>query len=135
MTRKLPSDLELQVLSVLWETGRATVRQVLAAMPDGKKRAYTTMLSVLQVMEKKGLVTHDRRGLAHVYRPLVKRGQVLRALLRELTHNVFGGSPARVCQFLLTEMTVNEDEMAEIRRLVGELDAPGKTNSAAGSKS
>ena len=51
-----PSDLEMQVLSVLWERGPSTAREVLEAMPDGKKRAYTSVLSVMQVMEKKGLL-------------------------------------------------------------------------------
>ena len=81
MKRARPSDLELQVLSVLWEIGPATVRQLRRAMPDGKKRAYTTVLSVLQVMEKKRLVTHDRQGMTHVYRPTVRRRQVLGPLL------------------------------------------------------
>lgn len=118
-----PSDLELQVLSVLWEIGPATVRQLRQAMPDGKKRAYTTVLSVLQVMEKKRLVTHDRQGMTHVYRPTVARRQVLGPLLRELTNNVFGGSPARVLQLLLDRAQLDDEELAEIRRLTRGLDA------------
>jgi len=117
-----PSDLELQVLSVLWESGPRTVRELLDALPDGKKRAYTTVLSVVQVMEKKGLVTHERRGLAHIYRPSVKQGQVLQSLLRELTRNVFGGSPANVLQFLLKGSDVSDEELAEIRRLVSDVE-------------
>ena len=123
MKKAKPSDLELQVLAVLWETGPATVRRLLTAMPDGKKRAYTTVLSVLQVMEKKGLVTHDREGVAHVYRPLVKKRQLLKPLLRELTHNVFGGSPSSVVQFLLKGTDLSREELSEIRKLVGELEA------------
>ena len=129
MKKLKPSDLELQVLSVLWETGPAMVRRLLDAMPDRKKRAYTTMLSVLQVMEKKGLVTHDRQGVAHVYRPLVKKRQVLRPLLRELTHNVFGGSPSSVLQFLLKGADLSSEELADIRGLVGKLEASSKGTS------
>ena len=51
-----PSDLELQILSFLWEKGPSTAREVLEAIPDGKKRAYTSILSVMQVMEKKGFL-------------------------------------------------------------------------------
>ena len=118
-----PSDLELQVLSVLWEIGPATVRQLRQAMPDGKKRAYTTVLSVLQVMEKKRLVTHDRQGMTHVYRPTGRQRQVLGPLLRELTNSVFGGSPARVLQLLLARAQLDDEELAEIRRLIRGLDA------------
>ena len=48
-----PSELELQVLNVLWEKTKGTVREVMEALPDGKQRAYTTVLSVMQLMEKK----------------------------------------------------------------------------------
>ncbi len=125
MRRVRPSDLQLQVLSVLWQKGPATVRELLEAMPDGRKRAYTTLLSVLQVMEKKRLVTHVRRGQAHVYRAAASREHVLRPLLRELTDNVFGGSPARTLQFLLNDSDVGDEELAEIRGLLRRLDPSG----------
>ena len=66
--RVKPTDVELQVLSVLWQRGPSTARQVLEAMPDGKARAYTTVLTVMQVMEK-GLLTHTREGMAQSYKP------------------------------------------------------------------
>jgi BlaI family penicillinase repressor len=134
MKRQKPSDLELQVLSVLWERGSATVRDLLEAVPDGKKRAYTTMLSVVQVMEKKRLVTHDRDGLTHVYRPTVKKKDVLPPLLRSLTHNIFGGSPARVLQSLLDSTEVSEEELAEIRRLVRETGRQSEADKGEGAR-
>ncbi len=57
MTKPKPSDVELQILGVLWEAGPLAVRDVLERMPDGKSRAYTSILSCLQVMEKKGLLS------------------------------------------------------------------------------
>jgi len=135
MATAKPSELELQVLSVLWEIGPATVRQLRAAMPDGKQRAYTTVLSVVQVMEKKGLLVHDRQGLAHVYRPAVKRETVLRPILRDLTRNVFGGSAARVMQFLLAGSQVSREELADIRKLLANMDGPAGGGSAKGGRS
>lgn len=113
-----PSDLELQVLSVLWERGPSSVRAVLEAMPDGKERAYTTVLSVMQVMEKKGLLGHTVQGQANIYHPLVKRQQVLRPLMKELLRNVFGGSPALALQSLLDSGRVSDEELAEIRQVI-----------------
>jgi predicted transcriptional regulator len=118
MSSPKPSDLELQVLSVLWQSGPSTAREVRQAMPDGKRRAYTTVLSVLQVMEKKGLVTHTTKGLAHVYRPAVTKRRVLRPLLRSLVTNVFGGSPASAMAHLLSETDVSDSELRQIRRLL-----------------
>lgn len=117
-----PSELELQVLTVLWDQGPLAVRGVQEALPDGKDRAYTTVLSVLQVMEKKGLVGHAQQGQAHVYHPLVKRGQVLRPMMRELLRNVFGGSPARALQSLLDGSKLDADELAQIRQVIQEAE-------------
>jgi BlaI family penicillinase repressor len=120
MRRAKPSGLEMQVLSVLWERGPATAREVLAAMPDGKKRAYTSILSVMQVMEKKGLLTHTSRGVAHVYRPAVNKHHVLQPFLRRVLNEVFGGRPAAMMQALLDETSVSEDDLAEMHRLLAQ---------------
>ena len=120
------SDLELQVLSLLWDSGPATARKVLTAMPDGKERSYTTVLSVMQVMEKKGLLTHTTRGRTHVYRPAVTRKQVMRPMLRGMVTKVFGGSTAAAVQQLLDANAVSEDELHEIRHLLGDQGDGGK---------
>jgi BlaI family penicillinase repressor len=117
-----PSELELQVLAVLWERGPSAVREVMEAMPDGKDRAYTTILSVMQMLEKKGLVGHTQQGQANIYSPVRPRGQVLRPLMTDLMRNVFGGSPARVLQCLLDSAPPDEDELAKIRDVIREAE-------------
>lgn len=115
-----PSDLELQVLTVLWNQGPLSVSAVRNALPDGKDRAYTTVLSVLQVMQKKGLVGHTRQGNAHIFHPLVQRKQVLRPFMKQLLRNLFRGSPAEAVQSLLDSSRVSDEELAEIRQLIEE---------------
>jgi predicted transcriptional regulator len=117
-----PSELELQVLAVLWDRGPSPVRAVQEALPDGKDRAYTTVLSVMQVMEKKGLVGHTQQGQANVYHPLVRRGQVLRPLMKDLLRNVFGGSPAQALQCLLDDAALGEDELSQIRQVIADAE-------------
>jgi predicted transcriptional regulator len=115
-----PSDLELQVLSVLWDRGPSTVRQVLDAMPDGKERAYTTVLTVLQSLEKKRLVRHKQRGRQYVYRAAADRSGVLAPRLRRLIRHVFGGDPAAVLQHILDGTEVSADDLAAMRELLAE---------------
>ncbi|WP_422928098.1 BlaI/MecI/CopY family transcriptional regulator [Singulisphaera sp. PoT] len=122
MPQARPSELELQVLSVLWDRGPSSVRAVMEAMPDGKDRAYTTLLSVMQVLEKKKLVGHTQQGQANVYHPLKKREQVLRPMMKDLLRNVFGGSPARALQFLLDGNSVDEAELSKIRSVIKEVE-------------
>lgn len=113
-----PSDLEMQILGVLWRGGPATARDVLNTLPDRKKRAYTTVLSTMQVMEKKGLLARSREGLTDRWRPAVTKSRVLGPFLRNLVANVFGGEPTQVMQHLLEETNVNDIELDQIRQLL-----------------
>src|SRR4051812_20869942 len=113
-----PSDLELQVMGVLWKRGPSTARQVMDAMPDGKQRAYTTVLTVMQVLEKKRLVRHTRQGMANVYSPAVSRKDVMRPILRGWITKIFGGSPSAAVQQLLNETDVDAGELAKIEEIL-----------------
>lgn len=115
-----PSALELQVLGVLWEKGRATAREVLEGMPDHKPRAYTTILTVLQGMEKKGLVQRKTGGVTHVWRASVSREQGATPVLRELIQNAFGGKTAVMLQQLLGSEGISEAEIVELRNILDE---------------
>jgi BlaI family transcriptional regulator, penicillinase repressor len=117
MSRR-PSDLELQILSVLWKLGPQTVRGIRTALPDGKNRAYTTVLTLVQIMEKKGLLRHTVEGPAHVYHPLATQRQVLGPLMRDMLRNVFGGSPAEAVQCLLDGTHLDDDELTQIRQTI-----------------
>ena len=118
-----PSEFELQVLGTLWEHGPGTVRQVMERLSDGKERAYTSVLSVMQVMQKKGLleVADERDGLAHIFKPLVSREQVAVPLMRGLVAKIFGGSTKTAMQHLLDD-SVGRDEINEMRKLLDEID-------------
>ncbi len=125
MKKTQPTNLELQVLSVLWKNGPMTARQVLETMPDGKQRAYTSILSTMQQMEKKGYLSHSHNGNKYVYSPEVKKRQVLRPLMQELVSNIFGGRPSQAMQYLIEETDVSEEEMGEIRKLIREHGGDG----------
>jgi predicted transcriptional regulator len=118
MKKSQPSSLEMQVLSVLWAQGPLGARQVLEALPDKKERAYTTVLSVMQVMEKKGLLRHETEGNRHIYAPRVKKSEVLGSFLKGLVSNIFGGSAASAMQHLLQTSPVSEEEIREMRALL-----------------
>ncbi|MBI9016478.1 MAG: BlaI/MecI/CopY family transcriptional regulator [Phycisphaerae bacterium] len=112
-----PSDLQRQILSVLWEKGPSTVREVLKIMPDGKERAYTTILSVMQVMEKKGFLSRSKRGTAHVYKPTDTQEQIVTPYLKGVVANIFGGKPAVLVEALL-KLDISKEEIKEISELL-----------------
>lgn len=127
-----PSELEMQVLGVLWEGGPATVRQISERLPDGKPRAYTTVLTVMQGMQRKGLVSPTRDGQTHVFHPTVERGQIARPVLKTLMQNLFGGDPSRAVQALLDSTDVSDTELKQIRRVIN--DAARRSRDGGGSK-
>jgi BlaI family transcriptional regulator, penicillinase repressor len=98
MTDISPTDRELEALKVLWDRQSATVREIADAMNAGAAKsgepelAYTTVLSLLQVMEQKGLVSHRRDRKAYVYLPRVQRQSTFRTLAGEFLEKVFDGA-------------------------------------------
>ncbi len=122
--------MELQILSLLWGRGPMAIREIREALPDGKDRAYTTVLTLVRIMEKKGFVGHTLEGQAYLYHPLVKRGQVLRPIMRDLMRNVFGGSPAKAVQCLLDSTRLDEEELSQIRQVIQDASdkSKGKTS-------
>lgn len=109
-----PSPLELQVLSVLWARGESTVRDVLDHFPDGRSRAYTTALSVLQTMERKGLVSRKTTQKAHIYRARRSEKQITGPMIRDLVQNVFNGDPVALIAAVLESAPVPKDELANL---------------------
>jgi predicted transcriptional regulator len=99
-------------------------------MPDAKPRAYTTILTVLQVMEKKGLVTHESEGNRHVYIPCVKKSSVIGPMLKSMLHNVFGGSASNVMQHLLETSPVSDKDLNQMRSLIEGYEKNRKDNPA-----
>ena len=124
MPRNLPpADFEQQILGVLWNHGPCTVRQVIEQLSD-KKRAYTSVLSVMQVMQKKGLLKTKRKreGLANVYEAKVTREQVAKPLLQGLVNRVFSGDASLAVQQLLAATEINAEDLDAIRAYLNELD-------------
>lgn len=118
MKNQQPSDLEMQVLSMLWKHGPSTVRNVLTNLPDGKQRAYTTVLTIMQGMEKKKLVSRVLDGTAHVYRPEINRQDVGKPVIKRLLQNLFASDPAKIVQAMVDADEVSETDLKEIRRVL-----------------
>ena len=86
------------------------MRDVLEKLPDGRERAYTTALSVLQAMERKGFVSRQTSSKAHVYKANKTEKQILGPLVKDLVQNVFGGSSAKLIEVLLATGRLTESE-------------------------
>ena len=112
------TDRELDVMSVLWEYGSATVAEVRDGLAD--QLAYTTVLTVLRTLEEKGHVDHVEEGKAHRYRPLVARDRAGKSALRRLVRKVFAGSPELLLTHLVSDRNLTAAELKRMRKLLDE---------------
>jgi BlaI family penicillinase repressor len=119
-----PSEFTLQIQGVLWGHGASTVREVMEHLSDGKPRAYTSVLSVMQVMQKKKLLKSKRQkdGRAYVFTPTSTREQIVAPLLGGLVSRVFGGSAAMAVQQLLAQKTVESEDLDSIRKFIDQIE-------------
>lgn len=116
-----PTDGELAILSVLWERGPCTVRQVQEALGRDKPTGYTTALKLLQVMTEKGLVLRDESRRTHVYRAHSSEDQTQSQLVGDLIRRAFGGSARKLVMQALASERASVEELAEIRSLLDRL--------------
>lgn len=117
---------EHAILDVLWDNGEASVRDVADALSKHKPMAYTTALTMLGVLHKKGFVTHRQEGRAFIYRAAITREQARKRALGELLAQFFDGSPNVLAQHLVAEHEIDHAELAALRRKVDAARTKGK---------
>jgi predicted transcriptional regulator len=122
-----PTEAELEILKVVWDRGTCTVRDVLSLLNERRPRAYTSVMSLLNIMVEKGLVTRQSRGKAFVYQAKSPRDSVLRRMVSHLLGGAFEGSPGLLVAHLLDESQPSAEEMTEIRRVIEKFQKQGKT--------
>src|SRR3954449_12658568 len=124
MTDAAPTDRELEALKVLWERGEASVRDVAdtmnASAAGGDELAYTTVLSLLQVMEQKGLVGHRREGKAYVYVPRAERQSTVRRMARTFLEKVFDGAVDEYLVHALESKRLSPGEIDQLEAMLAE---------------
>jgi BlaI family transcriptional regulator, penicillinase repressor len=121
-TQLKPTKAELEILNILWESGQATVKEVHDIINRRKPSAYTTVLKTMQIMRDKGLVKHNDRDKAHIYRAAQKQDMVRKKLARDLADRAFGGSRLSLIECLLEAKAASAEEVKELRRLVRETE-------------
>jgi len=117
-----PTDAELAILSVLWDRGPSTVREVHDALRASQDSGYTTVLKLLQIMIEKGLVVRDESQRAHVYTSRLSEQRTQRQLLGDLMDRAFRGSSAKLVLQALSDRRATDLELRDIRALLDQLE-------------
>lgn len=121
-----PTSTELDILSVLWERGPSTVREVYDVLGRSKAIGYTTVLKLLQIMTMKGTVTRNEDARAHVYEARQPAASTKKQLVGDLLQRAFAGSASQLMLHALAGRKASREEIDEIRRMLDEYEGREK---------
>ena len=113
---------ELAIMKVIWRLGKATVRDVYEALREKRDIAYTTVMTMMKILEDKGYLKKTRLDRAYEYRPTKPRHQVIGALVRDFLDRVFDGAAAPLLVHLAKDRRLSKDDKALIRKLTEEIE-------------
>jgi predicted transcriptional regulator len=120
------TDRQFTALRILWEHGPLTVRQLMEHLPRGDRQPYTTVLGLLQNMEKAGLVTHQEEGLTYRYQPTVSRREATGELLRDFVARFFRGSAEALVLGLVDTQELSPEDLRLIEAKLKQPPANGR---------
>ncbi len=113
-------QLQRAVMEVVWRRGEASVHDVLRELGTRKKLAYTTVLTVLQKLEKAGWLEHRNEGKSYIYTPTASRDEAGAGSVRGFLKRVFEGDAVAMFQHLIRESNLSDQELSELRAMIDE---------------
>ncbi len=114
------TPLELELMKIVWHQGQVTVRDVYETLLARRRIAYTTVMTMMRVLERKGYVRAQRENRAYLYRPTRPERQVLRSMVREFVDRVFNGSAHPLLVHLVEDRKLSPEQVEELERLIRE---------------
>jgi predicted transcriptional regulator len=112
------TDAEAKVMSVIWQRQTATVGDVVAALRKGRGATYSTIQTILRILETKGYVTHEKVARAFLYHPVVDEHQARRRALKHLLGRLFNGSPSLLISNVLEDEDIDPAELEQMKKLI-----------------
>jgi BlaI family transcriptional regulator, penicillinase repressor len=124
-----PTPGELEVLQVIWDQGPSTVRDVMDVLNQQRPRAYTSVMSLMNVMEEKCMLTSKPQGRAFVYAAKTSRKKAQKDLLGDLLTRAFDGSANELVTHLLDQAKPNQEELDQISDVIAQYKQSGRDKS------
>ena len=114
------TEVELELVTILWRLEGGTVNEVLAELPAQRQLAYTSVSTVLRILEQKGVLRSRKEGRGHLYLPLLSKEKYEASSLQHLVTKVFDGTPSALVKRLLESEGLTDTELQSIRALLNE---------------
>ncbi|MBS1831677.1 MAG: BlaI/MecI/CopY family transcriptional regulator [Acidobacteria bacterium] len=114
------TEQELEIMKIVWELGDATVRQVYERLLSERDIAYTTVMTMMQVLERKGRLKKTQGEKAHIYRPSEAKQRVLGGMVQEFVNRVFNGSAEPLLLHLIEDNKLTASDIDKLRKALKE---------------
>jgi len=121
MATKLLTEVELELMQHLWKMGEGTVSDVQKALPKDRALAYTSISTILRILEQKDILTTRKEGRGHVYIPKVPKSEYETHSLKHMIDKVFEGTPVGLVKQLLGNIELDPKELKEIKKLIEQI--------------
>jgi predicted transcriptional regulator len=112
------TDQELEIMKVVWRRGRATVREVYEELLENRKIAYTTVMTMMGILEQKGRLKKLAADRAYIYSPAEPQGKVLGSMVSDFVKRVFNGSAKPLLVHLVENDEISQEQLDEIRAML-----------------
>lgn len=115
---KLLTETELELMTILWRLGEGSVADVLDQLPKDRDLAYTTVSTILRILEQKGVLKNRKEGRGHIYIPLLEKNEYEAKTVKHVVERVFDGTPVALVRQLLDSVELNEKDLKELKHLL-----------------
>lgn len=116
------TEVELELMTELWKLGEGSVNDVLEQLPKERKLAYTSVSTILRILEQKGVLKTRKEGRGHIYIPLLAKADYEAQTIQHVMKNVFDGAPVALVKQLLQTTDLKETDLAEIKALIEKME-------------
>jgi predicted transcriptional regulator len=117
------TPVELELMEILWKIGQGTVHDVMDHLPNNRKLAYTSVSTILRILEQKKILTTKKIGRQHIYLPILSKQKFANHSVKKIVNQVFSGNSLELVAYLMNKSHLSIDEIATIQKL---LDAKKK---------
>jgi predicted transcriptional regulator len=108
-------------MTILWQLGEGTVADVMGALSPGRDLAYTSVSTILRILQSKGVLSTRKEGRGHIYVPLLEKASYEASTVRDVVDRVFAGAPLALIRQLIDNVDLSDDQVREIKKLLNGL--------------
>lgn len=115
---KLLTETELELMMILWKLGEGSVAEVIDHLPKERDLAYTSVSTILRILEQKGILNTRKEGRGHIYIPKIKKSEYEAKTVKHVVDRVFDGAPVALVRQLLDTVKLDEKDIEELKNLI-----------------